>query len=156
MAGNKSIGERISALGNLFLGFNIGNAKDGSQVIYLEVAFPEGYGVSSLVEKKFNVKSVKTQKGPNTYYFYTPLLTVGFDNVFDAVEFNIKANEEAQERRIFLAEKIKELEKIVSEEPMEKLKTLEFKFIPKRKNKASSIPAEIENKEEEKEDDGVA
>jgi hypothetical protein len=155
MAGS-SIGDRIAALGKNFAGFNIGNSKDGSQIIYLEVSFPEGYGISGLIESKFGVKAVKTTKGPNTYYFYAPLLEVGFDSVFDAAEFNIRANEEAQEKKMFLAEKIKELEKIVMDEDMATLKTLEFKITKKKtRTVAGGTVKKKENNEEKKEDNVV-
>ena len=154
MASN-NIGDRIAALGSMFLGFNIGNAKDGNQIIYLELSFPKGYGVSGLIENKFGVKTVKTNKGENTYFFYAPLLEVGFDSVFDAAEFNIKANEEAQEKKNFLAEKVKELQKLVMDEDMSTLKTLEFKITKKKTRTVPSNQKKRENNEETKIEENV-
>lgn len=144
-----SIQERITKLGKMFAGFNIGNDDKGKQFIYLELVFPKGWGITNLVTEKFGVNVVKNDAG-NGYYFWAPIET-GFDAVFDAAEFNIKANEEAQEKKDFLAEKMKELQKLVLEEDMSVLKTLEFKV--KRKKTAPAKPAvkKEENKEVEEE-----
>lgn len=153
MASN--ITERIAALGKSFLGFNVGSSKSGEQIIYLEVSFPQGYGVSGLIESKFGVKTVKTTRGDNTYYFYAPLLEAGFDSVFDAAEFNIKANEEVKEKKDFLIEKTKELEKLVMEEDMSVLKTLEFKITKKKGRTVASTTKKKENNEEKPDENVV-
>ena len=66
--------------------------------------------------------------------------------VFDAADFNIKANDEAQEKKDFLAEKMKELQKLVLEEDMSVLKTLEFKV--KKKKPAPTKPKKTEENNE--------
>ena len=140
-----SIQERIAKLGKMFAGFNIGNDDKGKQFIYLELVFPKGWGITNLVTEKFGVNVVKNDAG-NGYYFWAPIET-GFDAVFDAAEFNIKANEEAQEKKDFLAEKMKELQKLVLEEDMSVLKTLEFKVKRKKQAPAKAKKTEEENKE---------
>ena len=148
------IQDKIDKLGKYFLGFNIGSTNDGKQVVYLEVVFPQGWGVSSLIKEKFGVNSAKGSK-QNSYYFFASLLDVGIDAVFDAASFNIKANEEAQEKKNFLAEKVKELQKLVTENDMSKLKQLEFKFVPRRKEIKPSKQEEkkVDNTETVNEDD---
>ena len=132
--------ERIAKLGKMFAGLNIGNDNNGKQFIYLELVFPKGWGVSGLIKEKFNVNVVKNDTGTG-FYFWAPIET-GFDAVFDAADFNIKANEEAQEKKDFLAEKTRELQKLVLEEDMSVLKTLEFKL--KRKKTSASTKKKVE------------
>ena len=132
--------ERIAKLGKMFAGLNIGNDNNGKQFIYLELVFPKGWGVSGLIKEKFQVNVVKNDTGTG-YYFWAPIET-GFDAVFDAADFNVKANEEAQEKKDFLAEKTRELQKLVLEEDMSVLKTLEFKL--KRKKTSASTKKKVE------------
>ena len=142
--------ERIAKLGKMFAGLNIGNDNNGKQFICLELVFPKGWGVSGLIKDRFQVNVVKNDSGTG-YYFWAPIET-GFDAVFDAADFNIKANEEAQEKKDFLAEKTKELQKLVIEEDMSVLKTLEFKIKRKKTvKKKVEEPVEVENKEQKEE-----
>ena len=143
--------ERIAKLGKMFAGLNIGNDNNGKQFIYLELVFPQGWGVTSLIKEKFDVNVVKNDSGTG-YYFWAPIET-GFDSVFDAADFNIKANQEAQEKKDFLAEKMKELQKLVLEEDMAVLKTLEFKV--KRKKVPTTKKKVEEVKEQETQEDGA-
>lgn len=143
------IQERIAKLGKMFSGLNIGNDNAGKQFVYLELVFPQGWGVTNLIKEKFGVNVVKNDVGTG-YYFWAPIEN-GFDSVFDAADYNIKANEEAQEKKDFLAEKMKELQKLVLEEDMSVLKTLEFKV--KRKKQAKK---KEENNEVKEESDAVA
>ena len=124
------IQERIAKLGKMFSGLNIGNDNAGKQFVYLELVFPQGWGGTNLIKEKFGVNVVKNDAGTG-YYFWAPIEN-GFDSVFDAADYNIKANEEAQEKKDFLAEKMKELQKLVLEEDMSVLKTLEFKVKRKK------------------------
>lgn len=144
-----NIQDRITKLGSYFVGFNIGQAPNGDQVIYLELTFPKGWGVSSKVKEKYGV-SIAKSKRDGGYYFFGSLIEVGFDNIFDAADFNIKANEEAQEKKNFLVEKVKELQKIVDEEDMSVLKTLEFKYKKKTQKPAKKKQSQTDNIVEEK------
>jgi len=148
-----SVQERIANLGKMFAGLNIGNDDKGRQYIYLEVIFPDGWGISGLIKEKFGVTVVKNDSG-NGYYFWANMET-GFDAIFDAVEFNIKANQEAQEKKDFLAKMTEELRKLVLEEDMSVLKTLEFKVKRKKtapKKKAEETePVVVENNEKKEE-----
>ena len=147
-----SIQERIERLGDTFVGFNIGSDGNGNQFIYLETTFPPGWGITSIAKDKFGVQITKNDTGTG-YYFWAPM-SVGFDSVFDAVELTIKANKEAQEKEAFLKEKIGELQKIVLEEDMATLRTLEFKIkrkkaTPKKKVEEPQTEEEITEKSEE-------
>ncbi len=147
-----SVQERITKLGKMFSGLNIGNDGSGKQFIYLEVIFPKGWGVVGSIKDKFNVNIVKNDSGTG-YYFWAPIET-GFDAVFDAADYNIRANEEAQEKKDFLSEKIKELQKLVLEEDMSVLKTLEFK-VKRKKTTPLKTTKKVENNEpQETEGDG--
>lgn len=145
-----SVQERITKLGKMFAGMNIGNDNNGKQFIYLEMIFPKDWGVSGLIKEKFGVNVVKNDTGTG-FYFWAPI-EVGFDVIFDAADFNIKANEEAQEKKEFLTEKIKELKQLVLEEDMSVLKTLEFKVKKKKTVKKKVEEPENIEKQEVKEE----
>ena len=146
-----SVQERITKLGKMFAGMNIGNDNSGKQFIYLEMIFPKDWGVSGLIKEKFGVNVVKNDTGTG-FYFWAPI-EVGFDTIFDAADFNIKANEEAQEKKEFLTEKIKELKQLVLEEDMSVLKTLEFKVKKKKTVKKKVEEPENIEKQEVKEEE---
>ena len=135
----------------MFAGMNIGNDNSGKQFIYLEMIFPKDWGVSGLIKEKFGVNVVKNDTGTG-FYFWAPI-EVGFDAIFDAADFNIKANEEAQEKKEFLTEKIKELKQLVLEEDMSVLKTLEFKVKKKKTGKKKVEEPENIEKQEVKEEE---
>ena len=146
-----SVQERITKLGKMFAGMNIGNDNSGKQFIYLEMIFPKDWGVSGLIKEKFGVNVVKNDTGTG-FYFWAPI-EAGFDTIFDAADFNIKANEEAQEKKEFLTEKIKELKQLVLEEDMSVLKTLEFKVKKKKTVKKKVEEPENIEKQEVKEEE---
>ena len=112
-----NIKERIEKLGQYFISMNVA-AENG--LIYILVQFPKGWGCSEVTEFNFNVKTVRDDN-PGWFYFFTSM-EIGFDKIFDAIEYNIKFNEEAQE-----------LKNIFENEDINVLKTLEFKFKKKTK-----------------------
>ena len=134
-----NIKERIERLG---MYFNSMNVSAENNIIYVRVQFPKGWGCSELTEYNFNVKSV-TDKIPGYFYFFTNM-EIGFDKIFDAIEFNIRFNEEAQAKVSLLREKIEELKDIFENEDINVLKTLEFKY---KKKKPRSIKAQKTIKE---------
>jgi isochorismate hydrolase len=71
-------------------------------------------------------------------------MEIGFDKVFDAIEYNIQFNEEAQAKVSLLREKIEELKNIFETEDINVLKTLEFKLKKKivKKNKNKEVVRE--------------
>lgn len=125
-----NIQERINNLGDYFKGMQV-SSENG--IIYVTVQFHKGWACSEVTEHNFNVKAVQDET-PGLFYFFTDM-GVGFDKVFDAIEYNIRFNEEAQAKVNLLRNKIEELRSIFENEDIDTLKTLEFKY--KKKTKKS-------------------
>lgn len=123
------IKERIKKLGSYFVSMNL-SAENG--IIYILVSFPKGWAFSELTECNFNVRVVKNEI-PGQFYFFTDM-EIGFEKLFNAIEYNIKFNEEAQIKVALLRDKIEELKDIFEKEDISTLKTLEFKLKKKVKN----------------------
>lgn len=138
-----NIKERIERLGMYFHSMNVAAENN---IIYVRVQFPKGWGCSELTEYNFNVKSV-TDEIPGYFYFFANM-EIGFDKIFDAIEFNIQFNEEAQAKVSLLREKIEELKDIFENEDINVLRTLEFKY---KKKKPKSIKTQKTVTEESKE-----
>lgn len=119
--------ERIERLGTYFHSMNVAAENN---IIYVHVQFPKGWGCSELTEYNFNVTAVADEI-PGYFYFFSNM-EVGFDKIFDAIEFNIQFNEEAQAKVTLLREKIEELKMIFETEDIAVLKTLEFKYKKKK------------------------
>jgi hypothetical protein len=128
-----NIQERINKLGDYFKGMQV-NAENS--IIYVTVQFQKGWACSEVTEHNFNVKAVQDEI-PGVFYFFTDM-EIGFDKVFDAIEYNINFNEEAQAKVNLLREKIEELRDIFESEDIDTLKTLEFKY--KKKVKKNPKP----------------
>lgn len=139
--------ERIENLGTYFASMNVA-AENG--IIYVQVKFPQTWGCSEVTEHNFNVKAVRDEM-PGYFYFFADM-TVGFDAIFDAIEFNIRFNEEAQAKVSLLREKIEELKKIFENEDITVLHTLEFKYKKKKPktNKNISNDTLVNTSEENK------
>lgn len=133
-----NIKERIERLGTYFHSMNVAAENN---IIYVRVQFPKGWGCSELTEYNFNVTAV-TDEIPGYFYFFANM-EVGFDKIFDAIEFNIQFNEEAQAKVSLLREKIEELKMIFETEDITVLKTLEFKY--KKKVKKNTKTKQKEN-----------
>lgn len=118
-----NIKERIKNLGTYFNSMNIAAENN---IIYVLVNFPKGWGCSEVTEHNFGVKAVRDQN-PGFFYFFADM-EIGFDKVFDAIEYNIRFNEEAQAKVSLLRTKIDELKDIFEQEDIQTLETLEFKF----------------------------
>lgn len=127
-----NIKERIERLG---MYFNSMNVAAENNIIYVRVQFPKGWGCSELTEHNFNVTAV-TDEIPGYFYFFANM-EVGFDKIFDAIEYNIQFNEEAQTKVTLLREKIEELKNIFENEDISVLKTLVFKY---KKKKVKTTP----------------
>jgi hypothetical protein len=129
---------RIEKLGDYFHSMNVAAENN---IIYVLVKFPKGWGCSEVTEHNFNVKAVKDEI-PGFFYFFASM-EVGFDKLFDAIEYNIRFNEEAQAKVSLLKEKIEELKDIFENEDINVLKTLEFKY--KKKKIANKSKREKDN-----------
>lgn len=124
--------DRINKLNPYFKEMQV-NAANG--IIYITIQFPKGWGCSELTEHDFNVKTAQ-DKDTGLFYFFTEI-NCGFDKIFDAIEYNIKFNEEAQIKVDLLRDKIDELTLIFEKEDIDTLKTLEFKY--KKKTKGHKV-----------------
>lgn len=134
--------EKIERLGKYFHSMNVASENN---IIYVRVQFPKGWGCSEVTEHNFNVKAVKDEI-PGYFYFFASL-EVGFDKVFEAIEYNIQFNEEAQAKVALLKDKIEELKDIFENEDINVLKTLEFKYKKKKNIKKSVVKEEPLNSE---------
>jgi hypothetical protein len=131
-----NINEKIKNIGEYFLGMNVAEG-----FIYITVKFPDGWKVSNRLEEKYDVKAIRTENEMG-YYFFTSM-DVGFEKIFEAIEDTISFNEVALLKQQLFMEKIKELQILFEDEPLEVLETIEFKY-KKRKNGKKN-----ENKEKE-------
>ena len=133
------INEKIKNISEYFLGMNVA---DG--FIYITVQFPEGWKISNRLEEKFDVKAILTENGLG-YYFFTSMM-VGFEKLFDAIEDTISFNKVAAIKQQMFLEKIKELQIIFEDEPIDVLETIEFKYKKKRtKKKNENEEKEVES-----------
>lgn len=126
-----SINEKINKIERYFVGMSVAEG-----YIYITVKFPAEWKVSSRLEDKYGVKAVKTETNDGYYFFTT--MDIGFDNIFDAIEDAISFNEVAIQKRELFETKIRELQVIFEDEPLDVLETIEFKYkkrkIAKKKN----------------------
>ena len=120
------LSERIAKIKPFFVNFNV-DSTEGASVLL--VRLPEGWQIPNNVEKDFGVQTAARQEG--TYFVVE--LEKGTDVLFDAVDFVIEYNQSIIEKSELLKEKIGELKKIFIQNPMEKLKTLEFTFPAQKK-----------------------
>lgn len=123
-----NVQERINKISDYFVSMNV-VANDN--VIYVLVRFDKGWTCSELTEVNFNVKTTIVADQPYHYYFFSTM-DVGFDRIFDAIEFNIRLNTETQEKVNLLRQKIEELKNIFEVEDIKTLSTLEFKYKKKK------------------------
>lgn len=131
-----NINEKIKNIGEYFKGMNVAEG-----FIYITVCFPDGWKISNRLEEKYDVKAIKTENETG-YYFFTSM-DVGFEKLFEAIEDTISFNQVALLKQQLFMEKIKELQIIFEDEPIEVLKTIDFKY-KKRKKKNESSEKEVE------------
>lgn len=137
--------DRIKKLGSYFNSMNI-EGENG--IIYVRVCFPKGWVCSEVTEHNFNVKAVKDEV-PGYFYFYTET-QCGFESLFDAIDYNIKFNQDAQDKVNLLRIKIEELKNIFEEEDISVLRTLEFKYKKKKErvkkqDRQNEIEEDVQN-----------
>lgn len=137
-----NINEKIKNIGEYFLGMNVAEG-----FIYITVKFPDGWKVSNRLEEKYDVKAIRTENEMG-YYFFTSM-DVGFEKIFEAIEDTISFNEVALLKQQLFMEKIKELQILFEDEPLDVLETIEFKY-KKRKGKKNEVKEkEVETCQEE-------
>lgn len=137
-----NINEKIKNIGEYFLGMNVAEG-----FIYITVRFPDGWKVSNRLEEKYDVKAIKTENEMG-YYFFTSM-DIGFEKIFEAIEDTISFNEVALLKQTLFMEKIKELQILFEDEPLDVLETIEFKYKKKRGKKNEVKEKEVEVCQEE-------
>lgn len=152
------ITERITKIKDYFLKFNIDEG-----AIILALKFPKEWTIpdAKFLKEQYGVVAGAAQYG--SIIFATELQR-GFNKLFDAVEYTISFNKEAQERLALLNAKILELKKLFATEPLDSLKKLKFELGKKRKGSQSknnvatveevkeTVKPKIQEAEEETED----
>lgn len=124
---NEGIEKRIAALGRFFQGMQVVNDNSGNSLIYVTVTFPDNWIIADEITAKYGVTVLK---GEGYNYYFACELVKGFEPIFDAIEYNVKKMEQAQERAELFRTKVNELQALFGDEsiPLERLKTLEFSY----------------------------
>lgn len=147
------IKDRIKKLGSYFEEMKVGTGNNGDEYIYVTMAFPKEWVLDGRTLEKFGINC--SSEGGLTYFWAD--LNTDFSTLFDAIDFNIKVNLDAQEKVVLFNSKIGELREIFANEEntIEKLKTLTFTFgesdepskIPFQTNKKVKIKNKVEENE---------
>lgn len=137
-----NINEKIKNIGEYFLGMNVAEG-----FIYITVRFPDGWKVSNRLEEKYDVKAIRTENEMG-YYFFTSM-DIGFEKIFEAIEDTISFNEVALLKQQLFMEKIKELQILFEDEPLDVLETIEFKYKKRKGRKNEVKEKEVETCQEE-------
>ena len=127
-----NISEKIKELNGYFFGMNVAEG-----YIYITVYFPEEWKISNKINEKYGVKTVKTENGVGYYYYTT--MDIGFDNVFSAIQDTIEMNQMAVIKQELFMKKVKELQILFEDEPIDVLETIEFKYKKKKNKKVEKI-----------------
>jgi len=145
------IKDRIKRIGQYFRGMQV-ETIDNEQIVYVIVEFPPLWIVDETIPNKFKVSIAPGNDG-NQYYFCASIED-GFDAVFDAIDYNIEKMVTAQERAMLLKAKVDELRKLFEDESiaLESLRTLDFTYKGKRKDKKIMVPT-VEEKTNENEEE---
>ena len=140
-----NIQERIKNIGGMFREMQVTQV-DGSNIIYVVVQFPQRWMIDNSVQDKFGV-TVADGNDVGSYYFCADI-SVGFDAVFDAIDYCIQTNKDAMERAQIFQEKLLKLKELFGNEgiSVEELKGLDFtlgkvkkKPTPKKKTPIEEI-----------------
>lgn len=137
-----NINEKIKNIGEYFLGMNVAEG-----FIYITVRFPDEWKISNRLEEKYNVKAIRTENDMG-YYFFTSM-DIGFEKIFEAIEDTISFNEVALLKQQLFMEKIKELQILFEDEPLDVLETIEFKYKKRKGRKNEVKEKEVETCQEE-------
>lgn len=148
---NKNIRERIKLLGDYFNEMKVASGENGEEYIYVTVVFPREWVLDGRTLEKYNV-GCSNENGLT--YFWADLDT-DFETVFDAIDFNIKVNKEAQEKVVLFNQKLTELRELFGDESndIEKLRTLQFTF-PGGESSLPFDPQKTQKKQKSKQVEG--
>ena len=135
------LNDRVEKINQFFIDMRV-TTLNGEKFIYVVVQFPSKWEIDEDTPNKFNVSVAKDSKNEGQYLFCAEL-SVGFDKIFDAIDYNISKMKTAQERAKLLKEKIEDLQNLFYDEtiPIESLRTLDFSYRGKKKtNKQILVP----------------
>ena len=136
-----TIQDRLMRLSPYNPGFDLYNGK-----VVVHLSYKEGWKI--LKSSTEDVQVVRDEANPSVYYYYASF-TVDFNVLFDEIERTIRFNTEAEIKKQLLIEKIKELEAIFKEEPLETLRSLSFKYRKRKPEPKQEKKTEEEKKEPE-------
>lgn len=122
-----NIEKRIEKLGRLFKGMQVATDDSGQNVIYVTVSFPQNWMIADDLAEKYGVTALK---GEGNEYYFAAELSLGFDTIFDAIEYNVQKMRTALERAELLKAKTAELHNLFADESisLDQLKTMRFTF----------------------------
>ena len=147
--------KRIENIKEYFLGLKIEKYYDekGNYVptIFASIVFPPHWEIFPNMLEKFNVDTRKDENIANQFYFWTDF-EIGFDAIFDAIEYNIEKNKAAQEKKEIFKEKFEEFKSIFEEDDItiSQLKSLTINYRGKAKREKIKKEEEaIKNTENE-------
>ena len=148
------IQERIKNLGKLFKEMQVKQI-EGVSVIYVVVLLPQRWIIDETIREKYGVDVLEGKEEPGEYYFCADA-SVGFDKVFDAIDFCVRVNKEAMERTQIFQEKLNKLKELFGNEEIsiEELKTLDFTFQKKKQTARKPKKTQIEEIAEQEMEDG--
>lgn len=136
------IKSRIKNLGDHFQEMKVANTDDGDY-IYVILNFPSDWILDEdATPVKFEGVNCGRQNGLVVFWAE---IDVEFETVFDAIDYNIRVNKEAQEKAVLFNQKYQELRDIFSDDryTLEQLKALTITLPPE--GDSSKIPFTIPN-----------
>lgn len=135
------ISQRIANIKEYFREMKVANTEEGD-FIYITTVFPPSWVLDNRTVEKYGVECVHE----NGLTYFWGKMSVGFEAIFNAVDFNIKVNREAQEKAVLFNEKVKDLQQIFENEDydIEKLRTLQLVFSNPEINSPNNVPPFIE------------
>ena len=125
--------KRIETIKPYFKEMQIINV-EGEDAVYIKVCFPQKWIIPDDINK-YKIETLKDKSTSDTIFFTE--LSNGYNKIFDAIEYTIKKNKDAEERINIFHQKIKELESIFKDETnkLDKLRNLSFTFDKSKRSK---------------------
>ncbi len=115
--------------------YNIGlQTYEGNFIVSLK--YPDGWAV--IEPSSDNIKFMRDAETQGIYYYIVPTVDGenGLNGVFSVINETVMYNKELQEKVDLLNKKIAELSDIFVNNPISRLRKLEFVFKPQKKNSA--------------------
>lgn len=125
------LNDRIEKLKPYLLVYNV-SIDDGVQ--YAVLRLPDKWSIpADEIDKAYGVKIRKIDGG----ICFLADISAGQDTLFNSLDYVVNLNVKLEERVSLLKQKVDELKEIFMKEDLEKLKTIEFTFPPRKKGKSS-------------------